>query len=69
MSFSKCTLQVAMVDPVLLPADGQSYERSAIIEWLQQYGASPLTGQPADTDNLIANHALRNLLHAFASSH
>jgi U-box domain len=55
-----------MTDPVLLPAEGQSYERSAIAAWLQQHGTSPMTGQPADVETLMPNFALRNLLHALA---
>lgn len=58
-----------MVDPVLLPEDGQSYERAAIMDWLQQHGTSPLTGQPADAATLMPNYTLRSLLHALARRH
>lgn len=56
-----------MVDPVLLPDDGRSYERAAITEWLQQHGTSPLTGRPADAEHLTPNYALRSLLQALAA--
>ena len=61
-----CTPQVVMVDPVLLRGDGQSYERVAVADWLQQHGTSPLTGQPATADSLMPNFALRSVLQALA---
>ena len=55
-----------MTDPALLPADGQTYERAAIVEWLQQHGTSPMTLQPAEVESLMPNHALRSILDALA---
>ena len=57
-------MQALMLDPVLLPADGQSYERVAIMAWLQQHGTSPTNRQPADVTSLVPNHTLRSLLQA-----
>jgi hypothetical protein len=36
-------LQVLMVDPVIA-ADGHTYERAALQEWLQHHSTSPVTG-------------------------
>ena len=57
-------LQDRMEDPVIA-ADGHSYEREAIEEWLRQGDAhlkSPLTNAPLSNRILIPNHALRRLL-------
>lgn len=36
-----------------------TYERSAILEWLQRCDASPLTGAPLANKLLNANHAVK----------
>ena len=50
-----------MVDPVVT-ADGQSYERTAIEQWLQHSKTSPLTGEPLANLSLTPNMALRRLI-------
>lgn len=54
-----------MVDPVLLMPDGQTYERAAILEWLEQNATSPVTGQPLTSKDMVPNHALRSLISSF----
>lgn len=56
------TLQV-MADPVVA-ADGHSYERSAISEYLngKNNQRSPLTGAPLNNKDLFENHALRTMI-------
>ena len=57
------TLQ-CMTDPATT-ADGHSYERSAIANWLQQRSAaptSPLTGMLLPSLGLTPNHALRHAI-------
>jgi hypothetical protein len=56
------TLEV-MVDPVVDP-DGNTYERSAIEEWLAQHAVSPLTRRPLTADQLVPNRMLRSMLEA-----
>ena len=56
-----------MQDPVVT-ADGQTYERAAIEQWMQQQQrrqlppSSPLTGEPLEHTNLVPNVALRSLI-------
>ena len=38
------TLQI-FTDPVVLPGDGETYERAALQEWLKVHGTSPITGE------------------------
>lgn len=54
-----CTSQEVMQDPVLA-ADGYSYERLAIEQWLMNHDTSPMTNARLPNKNLIPNHALRS---------
>eukprot|EP00877_Chromochloris_zofingiensis_P005642 jgi/Chrzof1/15079/Cz09g26130.t1 len=56
------TLQI-MNDPVIT-SDGSTYERPAIIEWLQTHDTSPLTGVTLDRNVLIPNRALKEAIAA-----
>ena len=40
-----------MVDPVVT-ADGHTYERVAIEQWLQMHDMSPMTGEPLSSKSL-----------------
>ena len=60
-----CPLAKAvLVDPVLCTGDGQTYERSAITQWLAASATSPVTGQPLASRDLLPNHALRSIIQA-----
>ena len=50
-----------MHDPVMC-ADGHSYERASIAQWLQDHDTSPLTGAVLEHKHLIPNHALRKVI-------
>ena len=50
-----------MQDPVVT-CDGQTYERSAIEQWLRQSSTSPLTGQQLPHLGLAPNVVLRGLI-------
>jgi uncharacterized protein YegL len=51
------TLEI-MQDPVI-GADGHSYERSAIKQWLTTHDTSPVTNLPMTRRDLLDNHSLR----------
>lgn len=53
-----------MNDPVMGP-DGHTYELLAIEEWLRDHGVSPMTRVPMSVDQLVKNHALRNLIERY----
>mmetsp|Transcript_55408 Transcript_55408/g.127352 ORF Transcript_55408/g.127352 Transcript_55408/m.127352 type:complete len:403 (-) Transcript_55408:29-1237(-) len=53
--------QEIMEDPVVC-ADGHSYERSAITQWLLVRDTSPCTNTPLAHRNVVPNYALRNLI-------
>lgn len=50
-----------MIDPVIA-TDGHSYERHAILEWLNRSSISPMTGMKLHSSQLVANHTLRSLI-------
>lgn len=51
-------LQELFVDPVLV-ADGFTYERSAIEDWLSRRAISPMTNAPLFHTALVPNLAVR----------
>lgn len=50
--------QRLMTDPVIA-ADGHTYERVAMTEWLQQHHSSPVTGQQLKHQRLVPNLAAK----------
>ena len=53
-----------MYDPVL-DADGNTYERRALLEWLKENRTSPISRQPLNDRMTIPNIALREAIHSF----
>ena len=65
LAWMVCPLSHAvLVDPVLCTGDGQTYERSAITEWLAAADTSPVTGQPLTSRDLLPNHTFRCMIQA-----
>jgi hypothetical protein len=50
-----------MRDPVVT-ADGQTYDRDSITQWLENENKSPNTGLELPSQNLIPNIAFKNLM-------
>eukprot|EP00475_Leptophrys_vorax_P027893 TRINITY_DN3990_c0_g1_i1.p1 TRINITY_DN3990_c0_g1~~TRINITY_DN3990_c0_g1_i1.p1 ORF type:complete len:443 (+),score=130.04 TRINITY_DN3990_c0_g1_i1:1180-2508(+) len=61
-------LQEIMVDPVLT-VDGQTYERSAIEEWLKSHDTSPVTNLPLPLKQVFPNIALKNMIADWRKQH
>jgi hypothetical protein len=53
-----------MTDPVIC-ADGHTFEREAITQWLANHNTNPVTGLPLRNTNLIPNLALRSMIQNF----
>ena len=60
--------QLIMADPVCT-ADGQTYDRNAIAEWLATHDTSPLTGARLARTDLTANIALRHAIEEWQERH
>jgi Mg-chelatase subunit ChlD len=50
-----------MIDPVI-DYEGNSYERTAIEEWLRSNGTSPITRSPLNISQLVPNRSLRKAI-------
>lgn len=61
ITFWYCQLQDLFKDPVIA-ADGFTYERSAIEDWLSRKNTSPLLNVPLEHTFLIPNHAVRTTI-------
>ena len=59
-----CTRQSPPL-PVAKQADGHTYERSAIEQWLEAHNTSPTTGVELESKQLIPCHRLRSLIQDF----
>ena len=59
--------QTLMEDPVITPY-GTTYERSAILNWLQKNNTDPLTKKRLTKDMLITNYALRSAIQEYKLS-
>eukprot|EP00760_Papus_ankaliazontas_P002261 PhM_4_TR10915/c0_g1_i1/m.5904 len=52
------------VDPVVT-SDGQTYERTAILQWFKKKKTSPVTNLSVDTNILVSNNAIKSQVHIF----
>lgn len=57
-------VQELLHDPVVA-ADGHTYERQHIAEWLMKSNTSPMTNETMDHKHLIPNLALRAVMDAY----
>mmetsp|Transcript_60561 Transcript_60561/g.100526 ORF Transcript_60561/g.100526 Transcript_60561/m.100526 type:complete len:393 (-) Transcript_60561:135-1313(-) len=60
--------QEVMLDPVVT-ADGHTYERSAITEWLKHHNTSPNTGEKLVHRQLTPNVTVRGMISAWEDGH
>lgn len=66
--FKCCITMAIMHDPVIDINDGRSYEREAILLWVQKNGTSPLTREPLNKRDLKSNWKLREKIRAFRAN-
>ena len=57
-----CPITFGLMQDPVIAADGHTYEREAIEQWLVNNITSPKTNLPLISTNLIANIALRNTI-------
>jgi len=61
MPLSQIWLQVVMVEPVIA-ADGHTYERTALEEWLLEHVTSPVTGDFLAHMRIVPNVLVRSAI-------
>ena len=49
-------------DPVISPASGRSFERSAILQWLSMQSNDPLSRSALHPSDLVPNRTLKELI-------
>ena len=54
-----------MTDPVIMLADGHTYEKEAIENWLRHKQTSPVTGARLSSTEMVPNYALRSSIEDF----
>eukprot|EP00158_Paraphelidium_tribonemae_P006718 Partr_v1_DN27948_c0_g1_i2_m11128 putative domain containing protein len=59
--------KLPFVDPVMDP-EGNTFEKSAILEWLAIHGTSPITRSPLNSHQLVPNRAIRDMIDALKNS-
>lgn len=57
-----CPLTQELFQEPVIAADGFTYSRAAITDWLKRRNTSPMTNAPMPHDNLVSNRAIRNAL-------
>lgn len=57
-----CPITLEMMKEPVMASDGHTYERKAIIQWIQQHGTSPKTREPLTIESLKTNYAIKKLI-------
>ncbi|CAF0780593.1 unnamed protein product [Adineta steineri] len=60
-----CPITFALFHDPVVAEDGHTYERSAIIDWIQRNGTSPLTRESITIAGLRPNHIVKTLVNEF----
>ena len=60
------TMEV-MVEPVI-DAEGNTFEKKALLECLSRHRVSPVSRQPLSSNMVVPNYALRDTIHEFMGS-
>ncbi|ESQ31778.1 hypothetical protein EUTSA_v10003692mg [Eutrema salsugineum] len=62
-----CPITKDVIENPCVAADGYTYEKRAIKEWLQQNRKSPMTDLPFPSDSLLPNHSLLSAIKEWRS--
>ena len=60
-----CPITLALFRDPVVAEDGHTYEREAIVRWIDQSGDSPLTKQPLTVEALRPNYVMRRMVERF----
>lgn len=60
-----CPITIMPMNDPVIASDGQTYERSAITEWLSSHNTSPMTRAPMSVTSLQPNSTLKRLIQNF----
>lgn len=60
--FISCPISLGIIQDPVVAADGHTYERSAIENWLLRKHTSPVNRQRLSQNSLVSNIAIRQLI-------
>ena len=60
-----CPITLELFRDPVLAQDGHTYERQAIVEWIEKNGRSPITDQPLSLEHLYPNYAIKKAVDHF----
>ena len=63
-----CPITLELFRDPVLAQDGHTYEREAIVEWIEKNGRSPITDQRLSPEHLYPNHAIKKAVAHFETS-
>ena len=63
-----CPITAEIMTNPVCTADGFTYERTAITEWLRTKDTSPVTGATLESKLLFPNYSLRNIIRSFVEA-
>ncbi|CAF1478412.1 unnamed protein product, partial [Rotaria sordida] len=66
-AFFLCPITHQLFKDPVLAEDGHTYEREAIVKWIQEHGTSPITRQLLNIDQLRPNCTIKNILNELQS--
>lgn len=58
-----CSITTDLLRDPVIDYEGNTYERAAIVDWIQQHGVSPITRKPLHIDQLYDNTTLFRVLY------
>jgi len=63
-----CPISKDLIEDAVIAADGHSYDRAQIEQWLSSHRISPKTGAVMPSKVLLANHSLQQAIQDFAQN-
>ena len=60
-----CPITLTLMSDPYSDSDGNTYEKDAIFQWINQHNTSPITRNPMTTSSLTPNRALKDLINTF----
>ena len=60
-----CPITLTLMSDPYSDSDGNTYEKDAIFQWIDQHHTSPITRNPMTTSVLVPNRAIKDLINSF----
>ena len=60
-----CPITLDIMDHPVVAADGHTYERAAITQWIERNGKSPVTQQPLAVETLVPNLSMKHQIEIY----